>query len=154
MSDLKKILILRPRFLGDLILATGLADVIHRDQPATEVWYLTESGYSETLDHHPQVAGVISFDAKRKNNPFYLLEFYRNLRKQKFDVVLDLFGNPRTAQMSLLSGAPVRVGFEAKGRSWAYNVIAQRSSDPLSSGRRPVIEAYLDQLKALGISTK
>ena len=153
MPSFEKILILRPRFLGDLILATGLAEIIHENNPQAQVWYLTESHYAESLEHHPQVAGVISFDAKRKNNPFYLLGFYRELRKQKFGAVLDLFGNPRTAQMAYWSGAKTRVGFERRGRSWAYNVIAKPSSDPLPSGRRKVTEAYLDQLRALGIST-
>jgi lipopolysaccharide heptosyltransferase II len=151
MASFQKILILRPRFLGDLILATGLAEVIHRSQPEAEVWYLTESGYAEVLEHHPLVAGVISLDSKQKNNPFYLFGFYQKLRKQKFNLLLDLFGNPRTAQMALLSGIPVRVGFEAKVRSWAYNVIAKPSSNPLPSGRRRVTEAYLDQLRVLEI---
>ena len=154
MTEFKKILILRPRFLGDLILATGLVDVIHQNNSQAEVWFLTESTYAEVLEHHPGVAGVIPFDAQRKNNPLYLLSFYRKLRKKKFDVILDLFGNPRTAQISFLSGAPVRVGFGGRGRSWAYSLLAKPSSDPLPSGRRPVIEAYLDQLRALGFSVK
>ncbi len=154
MNEIKKILILRPRFLGDLILATGLAESIQQDNPQAEIWYLAESQYSEALENHPRVAGVIPFDAKRKNNPFYLLSFFRELRKHKFDTVLDLFGNPRTAQMSYWSGAPVRVGFERRGRSWAYNVIAKPSSDPLPSGRRRVTESYLDQIRALGYSAQ
>jgi ADP-heptose:LPS heptosyltransferase len=154
MTEFKKILILRPRFLGDLILATGLVEVIHQNNPQAEIWFLTESAYAEALEHHPQVAGVISLDARQKNNPFYLLGFYQGLRKQKFDAVLDLFGNPRTAQISFLSGAPVRVGFGGRGRSWAYSVLAKPSSDPLPSGRSPVTEAYLDQLRALGFSVK
>ena len=152
MKELKKILLLRPRFLGDLILATGLAEIIRQNNPEAEVWYLAESQFAEALEHHPQVAGVIPFEAKWKNNPFYLLGFYRELRKKKFDAVLDLFGNPRTSQMTYWSGAKVRVGFERRGRSWAYNVIAKPSSASLSSGRRRVTEAYLDQLRALGFA--
>ncbi len=149
----QKILIIRPRFLGDLILATGLVEVIHHDNPEAEVWFLTETGYSEALDNHPKIAGVLKLDSKKKNNPFYLWSFYGVLRKQKFDAVLDLFGNPRSAQMTFLGGAPVRVGFEMRGRSWAYNRVAKPSSDPLPSGRRKVTEAYLDQVRALGLKT-
>lgn len=152
MENLKKILILRPRFLGDLILATGLADIIHQNQAGAEVWYLTEEAYAPALLNHPQIAGVLTLDGKRKNNPFYLWGFYRDLRSRKFDVVLDLFSNPRSAQMSFFSGAPTRVGFKGRGRSWAYNVEAKPSSDPLPSGRRKVTEAYLDQLRALGFT--
>jgi lipopolysaccharide heptosyltransferase II len=150
-SQLNKILLIRPRFLGDLILATGLVEVIHQAHPQAEVWFLAETSYAEALKHHPGIAGVIPFDAKRKNNPFYLLSFYRQLRAQGFDTALDLFGNPRSAQMTFWSGAKTRVGFDLRGRKWAYNVIAPPSSAPLPSGRRRVTEAYLDQVRALGI---
>src|SRR5581483_9287254 len=106
MDPYKKILLIRPRFLGDLILATGLAELFHREEPRTEVWFLTEKSYADALSHHPQIAGVLPFDTAKKNDPFYLWGFHRDLRKQKFDLVLDLFCNPRTAQMTFLSGAP------------------------------------------------
>jgi lipopolysaccharide heptosyltransferase II len=151
MNSLNKVLIVRPRFLGDLILATGLINSFHQQDSKTEVWFLTEKTYAEALEHHPGVAGVLSLDTQHKNNPFYLWKFYREIRSQKFNVVLDLFCNPRTAQMTFFSGAPVRVGFEMRGRSWAYNVLAPPSSRSLPSGRRLVTEAYLDQVRALGI---
>lgn len=146
----RKVLLIRPRFLGDIILATGLVNVLRQENPGVEVWFLTEEGYSEALQNHPSVAGVLPFDAKRKNSPLYLWNFFRELRKSKFDAVLDLFCNPRTAQMTYWSGAPVRVGFEMRGRSWAYNVLAPASSAVFASGRRAVTEAYLDQVRALG----
>jgi ADP-heptose:LPS heptosyltransferase len=147
----KKILIIRPRFLGDLILSTGLTDVIHQANPGAEIWYLVENTYAETLHHHPRITGLLELDSKQKNNPFHLLKLNGELHSKKFDVVLDLFSNPRTARWTYFSGASKRVGFEGKGRSWAYNVIAKPSSEPLSSGRRPVTEAYLDQLRAIGL---
>lgn len=154
MTESQKILILRPRFLGDLVLATGLAEVFHLNDPRTEVWYLAEDTYAEVLQHHPQIKGVLAFESKRKNNPVYLLKFLNGLRAHKFDVVLDLFGNPRTAQFAFFSGAAKRVGFERRGRSWAYNIIAKPSSESFPSGRRTVIETYLDQVRALGIPVR
>jgi ADP-heptose:LPS heptosyltransferase len=151
MNSLNKVLLIRPRFLGDIILATGLVDVLRRENPNTEVWFLTETSHLEVLQNHPGVAGVLPFEAPQKNNPLYLLSFFDKLRKLKFDAVLDLFCNPRTAQMSFWSGAKVRVGFEMRGRSWAYNVLAPPASPAFASGRRPVTEAYLDQARALGM---
>jgi ADP-heptose:LPS heptosyltransferase len=151
-KEINKILIIRPKFLGDLILATGLVEVIHQNNPQAEVWFLSESGYTEALTHHPKVAGVFALDAKRKNNPFYLLGLYGEMGRQNFDAVLDLFGNPRSAQMAFFSGAKTRVGYNLRGRRWAYNLIAEPSSAPLPSGRRRVTESYLDQLRALGFT--
>lgn len=151
MTDFKKILLIRPRFLGDVILATGLVKAIHQSHPQAEVWYLVEDAYEQVLEHHLGITGVLPFETKRKNDPFYYLGFLKKLRDQKFDIVLDLFGNPRTAQIAFFSGASKRVGFERRGRSWAYNIIAKPSSEPLASGRRRVTEAYLDQIRAAGL---
>ena len=126
--------------------------MIRANVPGSEVWFLTETAYASVLEHHPDLTGTIPFDSNKKNNLFYLWGFYRALRSQRFDAVLDLFGNPRTAQMSLLSGARLRVGYRMKGRSWVYNKIAEPSSPPFSSGRRKVTEAYLDQLRTLGLT--
>lgn len=115
MVSFQKILLIRPRFLGDIILTTGLAEVFHQDSPKAEVWVLTEKAYADALQNHPGLAGVLAFDFSRKNNPFYLWVFYQELRKHKFEVVLDLFCNLRTALFSYFSGAPVRVGFEMRG---------------------------------------
>lgn len=148
----RKVLILRPRFLGDLILATGLAGVLRGKNPGTEVWYLAETPYAEILGNHPDIAGVIPFVTGKKKNPFYIGGFYRQLRRHRFDAVLDLFGNFRTVLMSFFSGASLRVGFEMRGRSWAYTTVAKPATKPLPSGRRPVTDAYLDQVRALGFS--
>jgi ADP-heptose:LPS heptosyltransferase len=129
-----------------------MAEVLRQNCPEAEVWFLTEKVYAEALDHHPKITGVIPFDAGRKNDPFYLWGFYQDLRARKFDLVLDLFSNPRSAWMTFLSGAATRVGFGGRGRDWAYNVVAKPSSDPLPSGRRRVTEAYLDQVRALGFN--
>jgi ADP-heptose:LPS heptosyltransferase len=147
----RNILVLRPRFLGDVILATGLAETLKSALPGARVSFLTQAPFTEVLRHDPDWDEVLSFDASRRNNIPYLFRFIRDLRRRRFDAVLDLFGNPRTVQMALLSGAKVRVGYRLRGRSWAYTHVAPPSSPPLPSGRRPVTEAYLDQVRALGV---
>lgn len=116
-----------------------------------EVWYLTESPYGEVLAHHPGINGLLTLDPARKNNPFAIWKLAKEIHRQRFDAVLDLYGNLRTARMAFFSGAKTRVGFEGRGRTWAYNLIASPSSPPYPSGRRKVTEAYLDQVRALGI---
>ena len=43
-----------------------------------------------------------------------------NLRSRKFDCVIDFYGNPRSALITRFSGAPMRIGFDFRGRSLAY----------------------------------
>ncbi len=151
MSFPRKILLFRPRFLGDVILSSGLPRILATCGRDIEIWYSTQTPFDEVLKHHPFVKGVLTLDTARKRNPLVLWNLGREMRRHRFDAVLDLFGNPLTARMTYFSGAKIRVGFAGRGRTWAYNRPASPSSDPLPSGRRRVVEAYLDQIRALGI---
>lgn len=163
----QNLLVIRPRYMGDIILATGIVSAAKAARPDAQVTFLTDAHFADLLLGHPDVDDVLSFDTSRKNNLLYLWRFIRGLRARHFDCVLDLFGNPRTAQWTFLSGAPVRVGYRLRGRSWAYNRLAFSSTPGLLSNdsslpqtkdhdllkekpkRRPVTEAFLDQWRAL-----
>jgi ADP-heptose:LPS heptosyltransferase len=60
--------------------------------------------------------------------------------------VIDLFGNPRTALMTYLSGARHRVGYEFRGRRYAYNILVRPRGGEVHN-----TEFNLDALRALGI---
>jgi ADP-heptose:LPS heptosyltransferase len=77
MQELKKVLVFRPRFLGDIILSTGLAEAIHSHNPEAEIWFLVEDPYQSVLQNHQQVAGILSLDPKQKDKPLYLLDFQK-----------------------------------------------------------------------------
>jgi len=51
------------------------------------------------------------------------LALIRMVRREKYDLVIDLFGNPRTALVTRLSGARDRVGYRFRGRSYAYTMV-------------------------------
>jgi len=159
----QNLLVIRPRYMGDIILATGIVSAAKAARPNAKVTFLTDAHFADILLGHPDVDDVLSFDTSRKNNILYLWRFIRSLRSRHFDCVLDLFGNPRTAQWTFLSGAPVRVGYRLRGRSWAYNRLAFPSTPGSlsedeellkgSSKRRPVTEVFLDQWRALGYAS-
>jgi heptosyltransferase-2/heptosyltransferase-3 len=70
----------------------------------------------------------------------------RLLRSRKFDLAIDLFGNPRSALLMYLSGAKTRVGPDRKGRGLLYTI---RVSD---DGRPKTAIAFHNQsIKAVGI---
>jgi heptosyltransferase I len=73
------------------------------------------------------------------------------LRAQRYDLVIDWLGSPRTALWTALSGARLRVGYDLPRRRWAYNVRVPRNRDGELALRGFAGEAFLDPLRALGL---
>jgi ADP-heptose:LPS heptosyltransferase len=79
------------------------------------------------------------------------LGWIRELRTRRYDLVVDYLGSPRTAWWTVLSGAPLRVGYDLPLRRFAYNVPVPRNRDGGTRLRQFAGEAFLDPLRAIGL---
>ena len=71
------------------------------------------------------------------------------LRRRHFDLAIDLHGGPRSAWLTWASGAPRRIGYTIKGRSWMYTDVVDRAPD--LTPRHSVANQW-DLLAPLGIA--
>jgi ADP-heptose:LPS heptosyltransferase len=113
--------------------------------PSSYIAYLGEKNAVELLKNNCYLDKIIGFDF----NLTFLehINFIRNLRKEKFDVIIDLFGNPRSAILSFLSGAKIRVGgdFKVRGKLFTHRV---KNNDI----KHNAIEHHLRFIKLFGIT--
>jgi lipopolysaccharide heptosyltransferase II len=119
-----RILVTRLRFIGDIVLTIPVVRSLREAFPEAFIAYMGEREAVSLLTRDPQLDEVIPFDFSRPS----LLEQARiatELRKRKFDLVVDLFSNPRSALLTYLTGAPTRVGLDRKGRGRLYTVRVQ-----------------------------
>lgn len=142
----KKILVTRLKFIGDIILTTPLIKTLKMNFPSSEIYYMAEKESSALLQRNPDLSGIIPLDFSI--SMYEYIKFIFNLRKEKFDIVIDLFGNPRSALLSYLSGAPVRIGGDFKGRG---RLFTHRISE--SDERRDQIMYHLGFIENFGIKT-
>ena len=73
----------------------------------------------------------------------------RDLRRRRFDLVIDFHGGPRGSWLSWLTRAPQRIGYTVPGRSWMYTQAVAR---PRQLRPRHSVENQWDLLAALGIA--
>jgi heptosyltransferase-2 len=139
---IKKILIIKPGAIGDTLLSTPVIENLRFNFPDAEINYLTQKFCKEVLADNPFISRVLTYDLSTDNGRCII----RNIRKQKYDLVIDLFCNPRTALITFLSSAKYRVGFKFRLRSYAYNILIKPRS-----GKVHNIEFNLDSLRALGL---
>ncbi len=111
------------KFIGDVVLTTPVIRSVRATFPDAYIAYLGDKEAVSLLEHNPFLNDVIPFDFSKPT----VLEQSRVtllLRKRKFDAVVDFFSNPRSALLSYLSGARIRIGgdFGARGRLFTHRL--------------------------------
>jgi ADP-heptose:LPS heptosyltransferase len=118
-NAVERVLLVRPRFLGDVCLTLPALDAVRAACPRARIAYLVERESAPLLEGDPRLDRIVV--APRKPGLGQTLAVVRALSAFRPDVAFDFFCNPRTAQWTWASGARVRVGYPNKGwRSALY----------------------------------
>lgn len=149
--DFKNILVIRIRAFGDTLLTTPTLRGLKKAFPNARLSILMEPGMASIVKGLPYIDEVVPFDRQvmkklGKWGEFWAnLKFYRELRAKKYDLVVDVIGTPRTALMTLFTGAKTRVGFAFRFRRFAYTVAVKPARE-----RKYIADFTADTLRALG----
>jgi heptosyltransferase-1 len=114
----KKILIIKPSSLGDVVHSLPFLNAVRTRFPKSEIHWVIAKGIEGLLEGHPMInrLWIINKDTwkKIKNIKGTINEFkvlFRELKKEKYNLVVDLQGLLRSGVLTAATGAPVRVGF-------------------------------------------
>ena len=139
---INSILVIKPRAIGDVLLSTVVTENLRRAFPAARIAFLTESAAADIIRGNPFIDEAIVFRPQQDS----FLRLLQRLYLSRYDLVFDLFCNPRTAQMTAATRAPMRVGYPFRGRAWAYNIHVTTRADRVHN-----TQFNLDALRALQI---
>ncbi len=121
------ILLIRLRLIGDVVFTTPLLGALKRTFPAARLSYLVEQESAPVLAGNPHVDALIvtaRIGGWRRLLADARLAF--QLRRSRFDLVLDLHGGPRSALLTLATGARSRIGYDIQGRRGVYTRMVHR----------------------------
>jgi heptosyltransferase-2 len=130
---IKKILIIQTAFLGDVILATPLIESLSTTFPTAQIDFLLKKGNEALLSEHPKLRRVLIFDKSQKRKS--LLDLIQEIRKEKYDLVLNLHRFASSGLMTILSGAKETRGFSKNPFSFLFT---QRFTHTISNGKHEV----------------
>jgi len=107
---LNKILIIQTASLGDVVLATPLIEKLHYQFPHSHIDFLLKNGNEDLLRKHPKLRHLLIWD-KSKNKYSHLFKLLKIIRKEKYDLVVDVHRFASSGLLTAFSGAKHRVGF-------------------------------------------
>lgn len=111
---MKRYLIVKPSSLGDILHAMPAVSALAKTAPDVAVDWVVKPAFAELPPYLPCVKRVILFQDKQFRSPLRFLpavsRMRAELRRERYDAVIDLQGLIRSAFIGRLSGCPVRAG--------------------------------------------
>ena len=141
----RRVLVTRIRQIGDVILSLPVVEALHALAPDCEIDYLAESAPAQVVLGHPAIRRVHSYHPRSWPGLPAGPALLARLVAARYDWVIDLYGNPRSALLSFLTGARVRVGPSRRSRKRWYTHTLPAVKGPLSA-----VDHHLLALEALG----
>jgi len=119
-AEFRRILLIKFSALGDVVHSIPVVNKLRRRYPAAEIDWLVRPAFAELIAHHPAVSNTILFPRQRWGRPWSgqgsrladLARLVSHLRSRRYDLVIDLQGQLRSAILTLATAAPVRIGFD------------------------------------------
>jgi ADP-heptose:LPS heptosyltransferase len=134
-----KILVLRFSSIGDIVLTTPVVRVLKTSLDNAEVHFATKASFTGIFEANPYVDKVHRLEDS-------LMALIRDLRKEKFDYIIDLHNNLRTRIISGLLGVKTYRFDKLNRAKW---LMVRFKLDRLPN--RHIVDRYMDALKPLGL---
>jgi heptosyltransferase I len=142
-SDVQRILLIKPSSLGDIVHAMPVVAALKQRWPAAHLTWLVKRQWAELVERIEGVDRVWPVHASLQG----WLSQVPALRREAFDLVIDLQGLLRSAVMGWASGCPVRAGF-ANGREGSPWFYTRRVTVP--TAEMHAVDRYLLVAAAIG----
>jgi len=144
---MQRFLIIQTAFLGDAILATAVAEKIHVKFPQANITMLVRKGNESLFTGHPFL-NVLIWN-KKEGKLKSLLKIIREVRKIKFDYVINLHRFASSGIVTAFSGAEFTAGFDKNPLSLFFK---KKVKHIIGDGRHEVErnQSLIDEITGTG----
>jgi lipopolysaccharide heptosyltransferase I len=122
-----RILLIKLSAVGDVVHTFPFLNRLRRHYPAARVDWVIKPAIAELVRHHPAIDNVVLYPQDASSHPWQMgwsavaagRRLIAELRSVRYELVIDLHGQLRTATLALATGAPQRIGFDRpRARVW------------------------------------
>lgn len=143
-NDIRRVLLIRLRSIGDTVLATPSIDALRRFLPNAEIDILVEDWVAPVLAEHPSLHSILSFE---RGSLGARARVAHEIRTRGYDVVYNLHGGTTATFLTRATGAPHRVGYASYQYSQLHN---HQAPSPLLLWGQEKTHSVEQQLALLG----
>ena len=117
-------LIIQTAFIGDVVLATAVAEKLHQQYPDARIDFMLRKGNEALLQDHPFIKTIYCWD-KKNGKLANLWRIARAVRRARYTHVINLHRFAASGFVTFFSGAEDKRGFTQNPFSWCYTFKAK-----------------------------
>lgn len=142
-----KILVIQQKMIGDVLTSSILFEVLREKFPEAQLHYLIYKHTFPVVENNPFIDEFILYEESFKK-PDQQIIFLKKIRKEKYDVIIDVYSKIGTALISAFSGAKTTISYKKWYTSLCYTHTITRKNQP-ETGAGLAIENRLQLLDPL-----
>ena len=145
----KKILIIQQKMIGDVLTSSIYFEIIKKNSPSTQLHYLINDHTLPVIENNPYIDKTIIITKEIEKNKIKFFNFVNQIKKEKYDVVIDAYCKIGSSIISFFSGASLTISYK-KNNSFFYTHPIERLKEP-KKGYTKAIENRLLLLTPLNL---
>lgn len=105
-----KILVIQIKMIGDVLASTVICEAIKKEYPKSEIHYLIQKNTFPVVNNNPFIDKILYFEELKYSGFSGLIKLGRELKSEKYDIIIDAYGKLQSLIPTYLSSAKKRIG--------------------------------------------
>jgi heptosyltransferase-2 len=107
-----KILVIQKKKIGDVLISSIILEALKKKFPDSELHYLVNTVGVAVVENNPFIDKIIPFDYSANKKLSLFFNFLVEIKRSKYDIVIDAYGTPKSMIISLFSGAKETISYK------------------------------------------
>ena len=141
-----RILVIQQKRIGDVLTSTIICNNLKEKFPDSTIDYMCYPNSIDVLTENPNIDNIIPMTNKIRKSTWEFIKFIFEIRRKKYDTVIDVYSKLGTNLITFFSGAKYKVSYHKWYSNIFYNYSYERF-DAIKSEHGLAIENRLLLLK-------
>lgn len=115
-----KILVIQQKMIGDVLISSIICNNLRTAYPDAQIDYLVYASTTPVLEGNSSISNIILFEEKHRKSKKELLNLGLEIRKERYDLVIDAYSKLESWILVLLSNAKRKISYKKPGRTFLY----------------------------------
>ncbi len=125
-----KIVVIQQKMIGDVLTTSVLFEVLKQKYPTSELHYIINSHTFSVVENNPFIDKYIFITPEIEKSKLKFFSFLKTIKKEKYDVVVDVYSKISSNLISLFSNANYKIAYHKKYTNFIYTDTIKRLKQP------------------------